>query len=231
MTYDQSPFEAERPLSSPRGRDRRRGMSDVLATLAALVAQRRDMPLLRGAFEEGVKRATVVRSVTLRDATSRWSRVSERNGIESIALDVAGWSPRTAGVLEATFEPGCRLGEWDFQQLKCAAHLGTLILELERLKTPGARIEPPPVAKEDGAAPLIGSTPVMAVLRRRIERIAGTDFTVLLEGPSDPQAHPDLGAFPKTSRARGATMRPPLGRTAGHPPESWAALRPRRRAD
>src|SRR6185437_10408040 len=36
----------------------------------------------------------------------------------------------------------------------------------------------------DGAAPLIGSTPAMDQLRNTIERVAGTDFTVLLEGES-----------------------------------------------
>ena len=38
--------------------------------------------------------------------------------------------------------------------------------------------------RRDGAAPLIGSTPAMASLRDRIERVASTDFTVLLEGES-----------------------------------------------
>jgi len=36
----------------------------------------------------------------------------------------------------------------------------------------------------DGAAPLIGSSAVMRALRSRIERIAATDFTVLIEGGS-----------------------------------------------
>jgi transcriptional regulator with PAS, ATPase and Fis domain len=36
----------------------------------------------------------------------------------------------------------------------------------------------------DGAAPLIGSSAVMARLRRRLERVATTDFTVLVEGES-----------------------------------------------
>jgi transcriptional regulator with PAS, ATPase and Fis domain len=39
-------------------------------------------------------------------------------------------------------------------------------------------------AAPDGAAPLIGSTPVMQSLRDRIERVALTDFTVLIEGES-----------------------------------------------
>lgn len=34
------------------------------------------------------------------------------------------------------------------------------------------------------AAPLIGSTPAMDVLRSNVERVAGTDFTILLEGES-----------------------------------------------
>src|SRR4029077_6651020 len=38
--------------------------------------------------------------------------------------------------------------------------------------------------RRDGAAPLIGSTPVMQTLRSTIERVAATDFTVLLEGES-----------------------------------------------
>ena len=38
--------------------------------------------------------------------------------------------------------------------------------------------------KRDGAAPLIGSTPAMRTLRSTIERVASTDFTVLLEGES-----------------------------------------------
>jgi two-component system response regulator HydG len=87
-------------------------------------------------------------------------------------------------VLEATFDPGCRLGEWDFQILGMAAHLGALLLEIERGRLQLARAETAAKAKSDGAAPLIGSTPAMAALRSQIERVAVTDFTVLLEGES-----------------------------------------------
>jgi transcriptional regulator with PAS, ATPase and Fis domain len=38
--------------------------------------------------------------------------------------------------------------------------------------------------RRDGAAPLIASTTAMQALRERIERVAATDFTVLLEGES-----------------------------------------------
>jgi transcriptional regulator with PAS, ATPase and Fis domain len=38
--------------------------------------------------------------------------------------------------------------------------------------------------KKDGPAPLVGSTPAIQELRTTIERVAGTDFTILLEGES-----------------------------------------------
>jgi transcriptional regulator with PAS, ATPase and Fis domain len=39
-------------------------------------------------------------------------------------------------------------------------------------------------AARDGAAPIVGSTPVMRALRAQIERVAATDFTVLIDGES-----------------------------------------------
>ena len=169
-----------------RGRDRRGGMSSVLATLARVLAQRGDPGLLRGAFEEAVKRMISVRSVRLRDATSRWSIARETPVGESIALDVPGWAGRSGGVLEATFDPGGRVGEWDVQQLTTAANIGALLLEIERGRGALSRVDGTPVAvtRADGAAPLVGSTPAMKTLRTQIERVAATNFTVLLEGES-----------------------------------------------
>jgi DNA-binding NtrC family response regulator len=43
---------------------------------------------------------------------------------------------------------------------------------------------PPASRKRDGAAPLIGSTDAMAALRSTVERVACTDFTLLIEGES-----------------------------------------------
>jgi DNA-binding NtrC family response regulator len=170
---------------TPRGRDRRGGMPELLATLTRVMSSRGDAGLLRGAFEEALKRAIGVRSVRLRDAGSRWFRAGE-SGAESIALDVPGASLKTRGVLEATFDPGCRLGEWDFQLLGMGAHLAALLLELERARgqVAGTDALSGSVPRRDGAAPLIGSTPAMEALRSRIERVAVTDFTVLLEGES-----------------------------------------------
>jgi transcriptional regulator with PAS, ATPase and Fis domain len=127
-----------------------------------------------------------VRTVHLRDASARWANDGNTSAAESIAFEVPGPSPKLRGVLEATFDPGCRPGEWDFHMLGMAAHLGALVLEIERTRTQLARSDAagPVKPRSDGAAPLIGSTPAMALLRERIERVAMTDFTILLEGES-----------------------------------------------
>ena len=73
--------------------------------------------------------------------------------------------------------------------LGVAAHVGALVLEIERSRLELARAGGGAAARPagDGAAPLIGATPVMHALRADIERVAATDFTILIEGPSDPQ--------------------------------------------
>jgi len=171
----------------PRRRDRRRGFAELLAVLARGLERRGDVALIRGAFEETLKRIVPVRTVRLREAASRWPAASDPGQEnEVIALEVPGSDPVSPAVLEATFDRGCRLGEWDFQTLSMAAHVGALVLEVERgrmqlLRAGVASAARPP---RDGAAPLIGSTPAMERLRSTVERVASTDFTVLLEGES-----------------------------------------------
>jgi len=60
------------------------------------------------------------------------------------------------------------------------------VLEIERARIQMARAGLGPVVKprREGAAPLIGSTVPMRLLRARIDRVAQTDFMVLLEGES-----------------------------------------------
>jgi transcriptional regulator with PAS, ATPase and Fis domain len=170
----------------PRRRDRRAGIGELLMALsrAALAA---DASLARGAFEEGLRQLVPVRAVRLRDSHTRWSTRSDAGAsIESIALEVPGPPHAGPGVLEATFEPGSHLGDWDFQLLNVATHVAALLLELERCRIQVARLTQPTGTRprRDGAAPLIGSTPAMQTLRSTVERVAGTDFTVLLEGES-----------------------------------------------
>jgi DNA-binding NtrC family response regulator len=173
--------------SMPRQRDRRQAIAEMLAALTRSLDRRRDISLMRGVFEQTLRRVVPVRTVQLREPGSRWgSRPEAASSPESVALEVPGPDEGRVGLLEATFDPGCRLGEWDFQVLGLAAQLGALVLEIERLRLQLARagLFNQPRARRDGAAPLIGSTPIMQTLRSTIERVAVTDFTVLLEGES-----------------------------------------------
>jgi len=177
-------------LHTPRQRDRRQAFAELLAALTRSLDQRNDISLMRGAFEETLRHVVAVRSIQLREAGSRWAnRPAGASGPESIALEVPGTDPSMPGWLEATFDPGCCLGEWDFQMLGLASHVGALVLEIERsrLQLIRAGLLNSNRVRRDGAAPLIGSTMIMQTLRSTIERVAATDFTVLIEGPIDPQ--------------------------------------------
>jgi transcriptional regulator with PAS, ATPase and Fis domain len=186
-----APLESAEPAPRvyvPRQRDRRQALSELLVTLTRCLNREQDVSLMRGAFEEGLRRLVPVRSIQLREANSRRAGQLGDAG-ESIALDVPSGSSSHRGLLEAAFDPACRLGDWDFQMLNTAAHIGALVLEIERSWTQLARAglingQGGHRVRRDGAAPIIGSTDVMQALRATIERLAGTDFTVLLEGES-----------------------------------------------
>ena len=173
--------------SVPRQRDRRQAIAQMLAALTRAIDRSHDISLMRGVFEETLRRVVPVRTVQLREPGSRWgSRPEAASSPESVALEVPSADPGAVGLLEATFDPGCRLGEWDFQVLGIAAQIGALVLEIERSRLQLARagLLNQQRIRRDGTAPLIGSTPIMQALRSTIERVAATDFTVLLEGES-----------------------------------------------
>jgi len=175
--------DVERPLT-PRRRERRQAFGDLLAALTRVLDRRVDTFLMRGAFEEMLRRVVPVRSIQLRDASGRWS--TRTDAVESIALEVPTADGSVQPVLEASFDPACQLSEWDFQMLGQATHIAALVLEIERVHQQLARagVASAGRPKRDGAAPLIGSTTAMDRLRSTIERVAVTDFTVLLEGES-----------------------------------------------
>jgi two-component system response regulator HydG len=80
-----------------------------------------------------------------------------------------------------TFEDGRAPDDWTRQLLEAATHLAALIVEIERGQSRHAL---PSRFRPDGAAPLIGSSRAIRLLRQRIERVAAIDFTVLIEGES-----------------------------------------------
>jgi DNA-binding NtrC family response regulator len=181
-----SPSGAE-AFHRPRQRDRRQAVSDLLTTVTRALERRSDAGSMRGALEAALSRVIPVHHVRLREAGSRWAgRREDAPGLESVAIDVPGSGPNPTGSLEATFEPGCRIGQWEFQLLSLAAQVGALVLEIERSRLQLTRFTTAGAGRpsRDGAAPLIGSTAAMQALRTTIERVAATNFTVLLEGES-----------------------------------------------
>ena len=164
-----------------RRSDPRAGLGALAASLAPAL-RRAEAQLLRGVFEEGVRRLVAARSLRLRDD----GRGSERAVVapgQVIALEVPLGEPGCRPVLEAISEAHTRFDDWDLQLLAAASQLAALVVEVERLRASG-RAAPPGMRPRDGAAPLIGSTPVMRALRDRIGRVASTSFTVLIEGES-----------------------------------------------
>jgi DNA-binding NtrC family response regulator len=158
--------------------------SDLRQVMRGLVAgligthEQRSLPRL---FEQELSRVLPARSIRLREVPTRFQArlVTPTRTAESVVLDVPTADPARQVVLEATFEPGRPLDEWNVELLSAAAQLGALVVEADfRRPAVSGRV------RFDAAAPLVGSTPVMQALRERVERVAGTDFTVLIEGES-----------------------------------------------
>jgi transcriptional regulator with PAS, ATPase and Fis domain len=152
----------------------------VLAALAATLERRVAETSLTTVFEHEVRTLLAVKAVRLREVPARYHArlVTPTRTADSVVLGVPTADPRAQAVLEATYEPGRLVGDREVEALASLAHLGALVLEATRARTtlqPGAG---------DGAAPLLGSTGAMRALRERLERIALTDFTILIEGES-----------------------------------------------
>ena len=96
-----------------------------------------------------------------------------------ISLEVP--SPPWSGParIEAVFEPTQPVDDWKRHTLSVGAQVAALLVELEHADGRWVRFRRP-----DGAAPLIGSSAEIRAVRDRIERVAITDFTVLIEGES-----------------------------------------------
>jgi transcriptional regulator with PAS, ATPase and Fis domain len=164
-----------------RRQDRRVDLRQVVRALAASILSRQDDRTLPVVLEQALAHVVPARSIRLREVPTRYQArlVTPTRNADSMVLDVPTADPDRQVVLEATFDPARPLDDWTFDLLSTAALLGTLVLEADCHRSPTAASP-----RLDGAAPLIGSTPVMCALRERVERVAGTDFMVLIEGES-----------------------------------------------
>src|SRR5215831_8686576 len=135
---------------------------------------------LQTIFEREVRQAANVRCVRLREIPARYHArlVTPARTPESIVLGVPSADPRVQAILEATFDSGSSLSDSQRDVLADAALLGGLVLEATRAHV-SSLLKP-----VDAAGPLVGASGVMQALRGRVDRVALTDFTVLIEGES-----------------------------------------------
>ena len=135
---------------------------------------------LHAVFEREVQRAAGVRNVRLRELPARYHArlVTPTRTAQSMVLGVPSADPRVQAIVEACFDPASPPDDLQVGVLAASSQLAGLVLESCRGRV--SSVARPP----DGVAPLIGSSGVMQMLRGRVERVALTDFTVLIEGES-----------------------------------------------
>ena len=166
-----------------RGAERRDGIFSLLRQVAGDLVETDARRHLAKLLIERLSRLDGVRSVRLNEISASMPTRSLQpiRARDYVAYVVPVKEPGRQVVLEAAFDAKRGPDDWTCQIIEAAAHLASLLLEAERLANSPALLRP---AGRDGAAPLIGSSEVMRALRDRVERVASTDFTVLIEGES-----------------------------------------------
>lgn len=160
-----------------RAGERRRGISTLLGSITGSLPGSRNPRLLRERFENELRELLGAREVELRDGPATPSPPAN-----AMSLDIT-CGEFTVGAIDVAFDEGRdRLDEWARQVLDAAKHVAGLVLLIDRAQRSGSLT--PPRCRDDGAAPIVGSSLGIRSVRERIERVAATDFTVLIEGES-----------------------------------------------
>jgi transcriptional regulator with PAS, ATPase and Fis domain len=149
-------------------------LEKVMTGLAAV----RDPKMVRERFEEDLRSIVRAKAVRFRD------EVDHRPAAGTISCDLPGPASEGRPRLEAVFDPDRPIDARARQMLVAGAHVAGLLLEIERAHGRWPLACAKSRGEHDGAAPLIGSGLPIRILRDRIERVAATDFTVLIEGES-----------------------------------------------
>jgi transcriptional regulator with PAS, ATPase and Fis domain len=160
-----------------RATERRRTVGGLLQAVSAALPVMRDVRQLRSKFEEELRALLDARCVELRDGPATVAPIDA-----SMSVDVAA-GPHSLGAIDVTFDrSNAPLDAWDAQLLDDARHVGAVVLLTERAVRAGVLATTR--HRFDGAAPIIGSSPAIRSVRERIDRVAATNFTVLIEGES-----------------------------------------------
>ena len=172
-------------IASPRQlrrADRRAGLDLLLRHIASDLVNRSDRRNLSIILTERLRQLAHVRSIGLKEISSTMRRsVQPIRARDYVAFSVPVKEEGRQVMLEASFDARTGPDDWTCQLIEAAASIAGVLLETERLACTPA---PLTTAERDGAAPLIGSSETMRLLRERVERVANTNFTVLIEGES-----------------------------------------------
>jgi proline-rich tail region repeat protein len=205
------PSYAPSILASPsleRGPERRRGAAALLAAVSSV----HDPRAARERLEEELRAVLQARGVIVREEPA-----SAPAPPDAICVDVPTAPGETRARIEVFFETNRALDEWTCQVIESGAQLAAIVLELERAS---GRLLASVKRQADGAAPLIGSSDAIRRVRERIERVAATDFTVLIEGAIGPEPHPSfVDVFGEATLGRGQGALAGAGEDA-----AWASL-------
>jgi transcriptional regulator with PAS, ATPase and Fis domain len=159
-------------------------LAEIVRQVAGDLVGRSHRHELSALLTDRLSRLPGVRSVRLAEISGSSSppgRLQPVRARDYLAFSVPVHDPGRQLMLEAAFDQDAGPDEWTSQLLEAGASVAALLVEAERLATTPA---PLTALERDGAAPLIGSSEVMCTLRERVERVANTDFTVLIEGES-----------------------------------------------
>jgi hypothetical protein len=175
------------PCASGNGQLKSCATATMLQALTSGLAAVRDPRMVRERFEEQLRSLVRATSVSLRHDED------DNSHPNVVSFDLPGSPIDGRPRLEAVFDPARPVDDRARRMLAAGAQVAGLLLEIERAngRWPLACAR----SRTDGAAPLIGSSRAIRLVRDRIERVAATDFTVLIQGGIGPQPHPSFIDF------------------------------------
>ena len=162
-----------------RSSERRRGIWTILSAVAGALPGCNEARFLRQRFETELRELLQAREVELRDGSAMTRPPDSTLSVEVTAGDY------TLGAIDATFEDGRTFDGWERELIESARELAALVLIIDRVQRAGGLGAVGTGApRGDGAAPIVGSSAAIRAVRARIERVAATGFTVLIQGES-----------------------------------------------
>jgi len=171
------PTEAVGARPRIRRADRRRGLPALLALLAEGLRQAQSALDLRERFEQGLQDVLGADGVWIREGAAR----PAAGQVPSLSAEIP--LPHALR-LEASLSGRATGDDWEVQMLRAAATIAALVLASDRTSAPAISRPSVPADRTGGPTLLLGSSDAIQVVRERVERVASTDFTVLIEGES-----------------------------------------------